>query len=120
MKITTRKQAKRFMKDNYPYEVGNFRVSKYYPGDLWWFTFSVKYFEESKQGTLNILLRQKNSIESFHFLKVPFLFFRQNKHRFDVRKNENEFDLRISAKPNSWLICKRSQGISFRQYEQKV
>ena len=35
---------------------------------------------------------------------MPFLFFRDNKSRFDIRSSGEKFDLHISTKQRNWLV----------------
>ena len=116
----TREQAKRWIKQNYPADTSNIlRASKYYPAsDIWFFTFPESFFAPARMGDLNILLQYKNEPDEFHFLKVPFSFFRENRERFDIRTTGDKFDLHISAKKRNWLSCERSKNISFKNFEQ--
>lgn len=118
--MSIREQAHKWVKQNHPADVSNpLRVSKYYPEkDIWFFTFPSSYFDSDKTGHLNILLQFEREPNQFHFLKVPFSFFRENKNKFDIRKTGDKFDLHISAKKRNWLFCERSNGISFSKYEQ--
>ncbi len=118
--MTTRELAKRWLKLNHPADILNMlRVSKHYPEkDIWFLTFPQTYFDSGKLGNLNILLQNGNDPEQFHFLKVPFSFFKDNQEKFDVRSTEEKFDLHISAKKRNWMTCERSKNISFNKYEQ--
>jgi len=118
--MSIREQAKRWMINNFPSNANNtFRVSKYYSDqDIWFFTFPTSYFDPEIFGDLNILLQRELDKNKFHFLKVPFAYFRANNHRFDVRSSGDKIDLHISAKKKNWLICERSNGVSFQDYEQ--
>lgn len=118
--MNIREQAKLWIKQNHPADASNaLRVSKYYPEkDIWFFTFPSSYFDSGKSGNLNILLQYENEPERFHFLKVPFSFFRDNQTKFDVRATGDKFDLHISAKKRNWLTCERSQNVCFREYKQ--
>ena len=118
--MNIRKQAKRWLKRNHPSDFSNtLRASKYYSTkDIWFFTFPATYFDSAKHGNLNIMLQYENDPEQFHFLKVPFSYFRDNQPDFDVRATGDKFDLHISAKKRNWLVCERSNNIGFSKYEQ--
>ena len=118
--MNIREQAKMWMRSNFPGIANNtFRVSKYYSDqNIWFFTFPTSYFDSEKSGDLNILLQRELGKNQFHLLKVPFAYFKANKHRFDIRSTGDKFDLHISAKQRNWLICERSNGVSFQDYEQ--
>ena len=118
--MTIRKYAKQWLEVNHPSDVSNtLRASKHYPEkDIWFFTFPASYFDPARAGNLNVLLQFKDDPSQFHFLKVPFSFFTDNQSRFDVRAKGDKFDLHISAKQKNWLICERSSGISFCEFEQ--
>jgi len=92
---------------------------KYYPeNDIWFLTFPASFFDSSKPGDLNILLQYKSEPDQFHFLRVPFSFFRDNQTKFDIRATGDKFDLHISAKKRNWLCCERSKGVGFSTFEQ--
>jgi hypothetical protein len=118
--MSIRELAKEWLKKSHPTHIANkLRASKYYPEkDIWFFTFPSSYFDTGKPGHLNILLQYENNPELFHFLKVPFSFFRDNQDKFDIRTSGDKFDLHISAKKRNWLVCERSNNISFGKYEQ--
>jgi hypothetical protein len=118
--MNIRTQAKQWLRQNYPADASNtFRASKYYPNrDIWFFTFPTFYFDLGKPGNLNVLLQYENEPEKFHFLKVPFSFFRENRDKFDIRQSGDKFDLHISAKKRNWLSCERSNYVSFKNFEQ--
>lgn len=118
--MSIRERAKQWLKLNHPSDYSNvLRVSRYYQErDIWFFTFPVSYFDSGKPGNLNVLLQYETDPKQFHFLKVPFLFFRDNQLGFDVRSAGDKFDLHISAKKGNWLICERSKNISFSKFEQ--
>jgi hypothetical protein len=115
-----REMAKEWMKSNHPSNsLDPLRVSKYHPQkDIWFFTFPCSYFDAGNYQYLNILLQFRDDLNQFHYLKVPFSFFRTNKNKFDVRNSGDKFDLHISAKQNSWLVDERSQGVGFHEFEQ--
>lgn len=117
--MSIRDLAKTWLSENHPGEVSNdMRASKYYPSkDIWFFTFPSTYFEAARSGHLNILLQHESDFRQFHYLKVPFSFFRENRQKFDIRASGNKFDLHISAKKRDWLVCERSNGVSFREHE---
>lgn len=55
----------------------------------------------------------------FYFLQVPFNYFAENKDRFDIRKDTEEFDLHLSANSGGdWLTDIRERGnrVSFAQF----
>ena len=115
-----REIAKEWMMSNQPSEpLDPLRVSKFYSQqDIWFFTFPCSYFDTGNYRYLNILLQFRDDLYQFHYLKVPFSFFRANKNKFDVRKSGDKFDLHISAKQHSWLVDERSQGVGFHEFEQ--
>lgn len=118
--MSIREQAKKWLAENHPSEImSKFRVSKYYSSiDVWFFTFPESYYDNNKVGYLNILLQHENDLDKFHFLKVPYSFFRENKSRLCNRSTGDKFDLHISAKQRNWLICERSQNVSFKEFLQ--
>lgn len=118
--MSVRERAKKWLKQNHPADFSNeLRASKYYSEkDIWFFTFPASYSESGKTGNLNILLQFEKEPDQFHFLKVPFSFFKDNQERFDIRATGDKFDLHISAKKRNWLSCERSNGLSFSKYEQ--
>ncbi|NOX67379.1 MAG: hypothetical protein GXO85_16660 [Chlorobi bacterium] len=112
--------ANAWLRNNYPSDISNsLRVSKYHsPQDLWFFTLPTSYFDSEKKGNLNILLQYENDHDQFHFLKVPFSFLRTNRNKLDIRSTGDQFDIHISAKKSSWLVCTRSDNVSFSEYKQ--
>ena len=118
--MTTRKRAKKWLRKNYPTETSNYlRTSKYFSDlKIWYFTFPTKFFEAGMEGYVNILCETRTDQDQFHYLKVPFSFFRENKDEFDIRESRDKFDLRISAKAGNWLTDERSiSNVSFRPFE---
>jgi hypothetical protein len=115
--MTTRQRAKIWLRNNFPEEVLNpMRSSKYFSdAGLWFFTFPARFFDDELAGHLNILCETAADRSQFHYLKVPFSFFRENEADFDIRLS-GDFDLHISAKDHNWLIDERSNNISFRPY----
>ena len=112
--MSTRQLARKWLEENHPGVKGSFRASKYNPEtDIWWFTFTVNYFDSSKKGNLLILLQHKDGV-GFTLLEVPYSYLRDQRSRFDVRSSRGEFDLHISAKKRNWLECERSKGVFFR------
>ena len=61
---------------------------------------------------------ERNGPDQFHYLKVPYSYFQENRDNFDIRSTGDKFDLHISAKKYSWLVCERGSGICFREFEQ--
>lgn len=118
----TRKYGKKWLELNHPSDSSNkLRTSKYYSKeDHWFFTLSTFFLDAEITGNLNILLQYKDNPQQFYFLKIPFSFFRDNKSRFDVRTSGDKFDLHLSAKQENWLVCKRSNEVCFREFEQYV
>ncbi|HFQ79913.1 MAG TPA: hypothetical protein ENK33_00890 [Desulfobacterales bacterium] len=50
-------------------------------------------------------MQYENEPGQFHFLKVPFTFFRDNQIKFDIRATGQKFDLHISAKKEiGWRV----------------
>lgn len=118
--MTTRERAKRWLRNSHPAETASpLRTSKYFsnPG-IWYFTFPVRFFHDDMQGYLNMLCETPTGQNQFHFLKVPFSFFRENRDEFDIRRSGDNFDLRISARANNWLIDERGNNVSFIQFKQ--
>lgn len=117
--MNTKDYAKRWMELNVPDKATEpLRASKYYSSqDIWFFTFPSSYFSPEKAGSLNILLQHENDKCKFYYLTVPFEFFRKNKQKFDIRPDGDKFDLHISAKKKNWLICERSNGVNFSEYQ---
>ncbi len=118
MKI--RELAKEWLKKKYPGETENqMNASKYHPDqNIWFFTFPAKYFGKNSNNFLNIILQKQFKTTEFILLKVPFSFFKQNKSKFDIRQNGEQFDLHISGKRENWLVDERSGGICFAPFEQ--
>ena len=117
--MTTRERAKKWLQNNHPLENSNLlRASKYFADpQIWYFTFPEIFFEADMQGYLNILCETRTDPNQFHYLKVPFSFFRRNRDKFNIRKGGAKFDLHISAKANNWLIDERSNNVSFVPFE---
>lgn len=117
--MSTRTRAKKWISENRPEALSNLmRTSKHYSvRDIWFFTFPIDYFDSSKVGNLSLLLQNKEHLDEFLHLEIPFSFFRDNKEKFDIRSSGDEFDLHISAKKKNWLQCERSKGVSFLQFE---
>jgi hypothetical protein len=119
IRVSTKELAKRWFLENCPECRSNtIRVSKYYPEkDIWFFTFPIEYFDQSKVGNLSVLLQHKDDLSQFNHVEVPFSFFRDNKTKFDIRSFRDKFDLHISAKKRNWLQCERSKGVCFSKFE---
>lgn len=118
--MTIRSTAKDWLRLHHPMESSHeVRSSKYYiDHELWFFTFPATFFGDKKSGYVNILLQDRIDPGEFHYLRVPFAFFRQNKSKFDVRSKGDKFDLHISAKAGSWLTDERSSpGVKFAEFE---
>jgi len=115
----TRQRALSWLQENRPAELINAtRTSRHFPEQqIWFFTFPSTFFNDDIQGYLNILCEMRNNIYEFHYLKVPFSFFRENHERFDIRPTGKVFDLRISGKEENWLMDERGNNISFAQFE---
>jgi hypothetical protein len=127
--MNVRQAASQWMKDHYPNQQlkqdykgssqGLLRTSKYISElEEWFITGRTDYFDKGREGVLLFLLQQENDLEQFHYLRIPFSFFRENQRKFEVRPDGKQFDLHISALKGSWLEVKRSNGISFRSFEQ--
>lgn len=116
--MSTRSTAIAWLAKTYPTEIGNpIRVSKYYEEqNLWFLTFPASFLTDPLAGHLVILLQKAASTTSFHLLRVPFSFFRENKKKFDVRKEGNKFDLHISGRRSSWMNDLRSNELEFSQF----
>ncbi len=117
--MSIRVQAKQWLKQNYPADTSNtLRASKYYPEkDIWFFTFPASYFDSGQSGNLNILLQYENELEKFHYLKVPFSFFRENREKFDIRKTGDKFDLQKGV--NRILLYTKKKGSINKQDTQQ-
>jgi hypothetical protein len=115
-----RQKALIWMRVNKPEEIINdFRASKFFPDkDIWFFTFPTDFFDSSMYGSINLLLQDTINVNKFIFLKIPYSFFRKNKHKFKIRNSKDKFDLNISGKSHSWLQCQISRDIDFREFEQ--
>jgi len=70
------------------------------------------------EGYLNMLCEMQANKKDFHYLRVPFSFFRDNREKFDIRATGDEFDLRISGKKKNWLVDERSDHLTFAGFEQ--
>jgi len=118
--MTNREYAKQWLKINYPSDTSyKLKSSKYFSSkDIWFLTCPTTYFEPEKQGYICILLQYENTRSKFHYLKVPYSFFRNNKNNLNIRRSNDKFDLHISAKQRNWLDCERSNGVSFLAFEQ--
>lgn len=120
--MPTRQRAIAWIRNNYPAEATNHsRSSRFFSEDgIWFFTFPATFFDAEMQGCLNILCEKSTNINEFHYLKVPFSFFRENQERFDIRPTGDVFDLRISGRERNWLVDERSENnsITFAQFEQ--
>jgi len=118
--VSTIERAKAWLELNHPSVAsGTIRASKYHSDqELWFFTLPTTYFDPERSGDLNILLQLEHNLDKFHYLKVPFSFFARNREKFDIRSSGNQFDLHISSKKSSWLVCERSKNVSFNSYEQ--
>ena len=127
--MSVRQAASQWIKDHYPNQQlkqcykgssqGLLRTSKYFKElEEWFITGRVDYFDEGREGELLFLLQHENDIGQFHYLRIPFSFFKDNQRKFEVRADGIQFDLHISALKGSWFEVKRSHGISFRSFEQ--
>jgi len=65
-----------------------------------------------------MMCETQENINEFHYLKVPFSFFRNNHDRFDIRQDGALFDLRLSGKSHNWLADERSDQLNFSAFEQ--
>lgn len=116
--MSTTTKAKNWLNNTFHSEI---RSSKYYPEkDIWFFTFPASFAEDGKHGYLDMLLQDKEDLEKFNYLRVPFSFFSENKQNLDLRSSEDSFDFHISAKEKNWLACERSNDISFKEFLQKI
>jgi hypothetical protein len=107
-----------WLRQHYPAEMtSTVRSSKYYPEhELWFLTLPSDYLSGSNAGNLIILLQERGDPKSFHFLRVPFSFLRNNKQNFDLRSGGDKFDLHISAKAPKWLVEIRGRGVDFNPF----
>ncbi len=70
------------------------------------------------EGCLNILCQIQVNSYDFHYLKVPFSFFRDNRNKLNIRVSGEKFDLHISGKKKNWLVDERSYNVVLAQFEQ--
>lgn len=118
IKSSTKKQALIWLGKNHPSELHNIlHASKFHPDqEIWFFTLPTTYFDQNNVGEINLLCEKQNNSNDFYFLKVPFSFFRENKEKFSIRRDEVKFDLHISAKNRNWMIDERSKIIDFKRF----
>jgi hypothetical protein len=117
---TMRQQAAKWIKTHHPLKATNLlRSSRFYPEkEIWFFTFPSTFFGAGMEGYLNILCETETDSNDFHYLKVPFSFFRENRDKFNIRATGESFDLHISGKRKNWLLDERSDNLSFAVFEQ--
>ena len=111
-----REKARDWYEKNYPGErIGSFWASSHRNKDNQWF-FTKTEKNISKEGEIKIFLQKKNDENNFHFLKIPFLFFRENKQKLNFREKDIErFDMYIYSNKEQYLIEKL--GLSFAEFE---
>lgn len=114
-----RGMAKAWLQDNHPeFSANKLRTSKYFHDrDIWFFTFPRDYLDKNREGSVNMLLQQKDDVTQFYLLVVPYSFFHDNKSNLNIRSSGDQFDLHISAKKHNWLQCERSKGVSFARFQ---
>ena len=84
--------------------------------ELWFLTFPTAFLNDQIPEHLIVVLQTESAAHSFHTLKIPFEFLRENKLKFDVRAGGEKFDLHISARKSTWMTDLRSQGINFSNF----
>jgi hypothetical protein len=116
--MTIRREAIAWLAKNRPSETHwPMRSSKFYKEqELWFLTFPTAFLNDQKPGYLLILLEDENKANSFHALRIPFEFLRENRSKFDVRVGGEKFDLHISGRKSKWMVDLRSQGVDFRKF----
>lgn len=116
--MTTREKAIAWLAKNLPAESkAPMRSSRYYEKrELWFLTFPTEFLVNSRPGHLMVLLQHESLPQSFHILRIPFAFFRENKSKFDVRAGGDKFDLHISAKKSKWMVELRGKGVDFSTF----
>ena len=116
--MTTRATSKVWLAMHFPQETNApLRTSKYYPEhELWFFTLPSTLLTGSGQGHLLFLLQKSEDPKSYHLLRVPLAFLRENRVKFDLRQAGDKFDLHISSKPSKWLVDLRSKGVDFGDF----
>jgi hypothetical protein len=119
--MSVRQHAIEWIRNHYPSQATNpLRSSRFYPEkEIWFFTFPSTYFDVGKEGCLNILCQMQANSKDFHYLKVPFSFFRENRNKLNIRATGDKFDLHISGKRKNWLVDERSDNVAFAEIEQK-
>ncbi len=119
--MTVRQQAIEWIRSHNPSEASNpLRTSRFYPEkEIWFFTFPSAFFDDGKEGHLNILCQKQANTNDFYYLKVPFSFFRENHDKLNVRASGENFDLHISGKKRNWLVDERSDDVNFAVFEQQ-
>lgn len=113
--MTTRATSKVWLAKHFPRETNApLRTSKYYQQqELWFFTLPSTLFASSGQGHLLFLLQKSEDPNSYHLLRVPLTFLRENRAKFDLRQAGDKFDLHISSKTTKWLVDLRSKGVDW-------
>lgn len=116
--MTVRSDAIAWFAKNKPSEACcPMRTSRFYKKqELWFLTFPMAFLNDDMPGHLIMLLQDDHNAHSFHGLKIPFAFLRENRTKFDVRAGGEKFDLHISGKKSKWMIDLRSQGIDFSKF----
>jgi hypothetical protein len=116
--MTIRREANAWLAKNRPSETQwPMRSSKFYKEqELWFLTFPTAFLNDQIPGYLLVLLEDENKATSFHALRIPFEFLRENRSKFDVRVGGEKFDLHISARKPKWMVDLRSQGVDFRKF----
>jgi hypothetical protein len=117
--MTIRSDAVAWLAKNRPSEAHRpMRSSKFYKDrELWFLTFPTAFLSDQIPGHLILALQDESEPNSFHSLKIPFSFLRDNKSKFDIRTGGEQFDLHISAKKSHWMVDLRSKGIDFSSFQ---
>ncbi len=66
-----------------------------------------------------MLCEMQANRNNFHYLRVQFSYFRENRERFNIRATGDKFDLPISGKRQNWLVDERIDHVTFVKFQQK-
>jgi hypothetical protein len=116
--MTIRRDAIAWLAENQPSETHwPIRSSKFYKEQqLWFLTLPTEFLNDRNLACLLLLLQDESKAKSFHVLKIPFEFLRDNKSKFDIRVGGEKFDIHISAQKSTWMVEMRGQGIDFSKF----
>ena len=87
--------------------------------EVWWFDIPTSKAFSVKLDYLHFLLYQPKNEEILH-LKVPTILFRENRHKFVIRKEKGTISLELSAKIDTFLhdVRPKSGRVNFREFVQ--